>query len=119
MCVCCSERELIKYQKKRSDLVVVVVVVDEEEEVTLEFVKPATDAIESSPATNIVDNESTDSAPVVSRGDGTEAFLAGGVPNLSFNLLGIDFQALRLELHPDGGFRVGVELVPRVPGKQV
>jgi len=45
--------------------------------------------------------------------------LAGGVPNLSLDFLGVDLQALSLELDAYGGLGVHIELVAGVAGKEV
>lgn len=86
---------------------------------TLELIEPATDTVEGGPAADIVDNESTNSASVVSGGDGTEPLLASGVPNLGLDLLAVDFQALSLKLDAYGSLGVGIELVASVAGEQV
>ena len=87
--------------------------------VTFKLVEPAADAIEGGAAGDVVDNEGADSAAVVGGGDGAESLLAGGVPNLSLDFLGVDFQALSLELDAYGGLGVHVELVPGVAGEKV
>jgi len=87
--------------------------------VTFKLVEPATDAIEGGTTGDVVDNEGADNAAVVGEGDGAESLLAGGVPNLSLDFLGVDFQALSLELDAYGGLGVHVELVPGVAGQQV
>ncbi|KAF7837094.1 hypothetical protein G2W53_005576 [Senna tora] len=86
---------------------------------TLELIEPAADTVEGGPAADIVDDESTDSASVVGRGDGTESLLTSGVPNLGLDFLAVDFQALCLKLNANGCLRVGIELVAGVAGEQV
>lgn len=67
-----------------------------------------------------MDEERPGGVAVVGGGDGAEALLAGGAPDLGPHLPAVDVRrALRLELHPDGGFGVRVEFVARVPGQQV
>ena len=86
---------------------------------TVELIEPATDVLERRGASDVVDDEGSDGAAVIGGGDGAEAFLAGGIPNLSFDFFVVDEHALSLELDADGGFGVGVELVACVAGEEV
>lgn len=90
-----------------------------ERESTFKLVEPAPHAVEGGSAGDIIDNESADSAAVVGGGNGAESLLAGGVPNLSLDFLGIDLQALGLELDAYGGLGVHIELVASIAGKEV
>ncbi|KAF2601324.1 hypothetical protein F2Q70_00024534 [Brassica cretica] len=92
---------------------------EEEGTRTVELVEPATDVLERRGAGDVVDDEGSDGAAVVGGGDGAEAFLAGGIPNLSFDFFVVDEHALGLELDADGGFGVGVELVAGVAGEEI
>ena len=85
---------------------------------TVELQEPAADAVKGGAAGDVVDEERAEGAAVVGGGDGAEALLASGVPDLGLDLLAIDVHALRLELHPNGGLGVEVELAARVPGQQ-
>lgn len=89
------------------------------EEHTVELVEPATDVLEGGAASDVVDDESSDGAAVIGGCDGAEAFLAGGIPNLSFDFLAVDDHALSLKLDADRGLWVRIELVPSVAGKEV
>jgi len=44
---------------------------------------------------------------VVGTGDGSETFLASGVPDLKFNILAIDWEGSKPEIDSDGG-KIGV-----------
>ena len=52
---------------------------------------------------DIVDDESTNIAPVVDRSDNTHAFLAASDPNLGLDFLSVDVHVLGLELDTNGG----------------
>ena len=60
---------------------------------------------------DIIDKQGADSAAVVGGGDGTVAFLPGGVPDLRFDGLGVDLDGARGEFDADGRFAVEVEFV--------
>ena len=75
------------------------------------FLQPPVDIVVSLVLTDIVDEKSTDSTPIVSGGDGTVTFLTSSIPNLSLDRLGIDLDRAGSELDTDGGLRVQVELV--------
>ena len=86
---------------------------------TLELIKPAADAIKCGPASDIIDNKSSDGATVVSGGNSPEAFLAGGVPNLSLDLFAVNVHTLSLKLDSNGGLRVHIEFVPGITRQKV
>ena len=86
---------------------------------TVEFLEPAADVVEGGAAGDVVDEEGAEGAAVVGGGDGAEALLAGGVPDLGLDVLAVDVHALRLELDADGGLGVEIELVAGVAGQQV
>jgi len=86
---------------------------------TSEFFQPATYIVEGGFATDIINNEGTNSTPIVSGSHSTETLLTGSVPDLSLDLLAIDLHTLSLKLHTDGGFGIQVEFVACVSGKQI
>lgn len=79
---------------------------------TAELIEPALDAVEGTPAGDIVDDKRGGGAAVVGGSDGPKPLLAGGVPDLSLDLLAVDFHHLRLELDADRGLGVAIELIP-------
>jgi len=70
---------------------------------TSELFEPALAAVEGASSADIVDDESSNGASVVSGSDSSEALLARSVPDLRLDLLAVDLHHLRLELHPNGG----------------
>ena len=50
-------------------------------------------------------------APIVCAGDGSEPFLAGGIPNLEFDVLVVDGGCLEPEIYANGGKVMLLELV--------
>lgn len=68
---------------------------------------------------NIVDEQGADSTSVVRRRDGAVPFLAGGVPNLCLDGLGVDLDRPGGKLDADGGLGVYVELIPSESTEQV
>ena len=60
---------------------------------------------------DVIDEESADSATVVGGCDGAVALLAGRVPDLSLDGLGVDLDGTGRELDTNGGLGVDVELV--------
>ena len=85
----------------------------------MEFIEPVADAVEGGATADVVNEESTDSAPIIGGGNSSEAFRAGGVPDLGLDLLAVDEELLSLELNADGRLGVGVELVASEPRQQV
>lgn len=81
--------------------------------------EPSLDAVEGAPPADIVNNERTNSASVVSRGDSSKPLLSRSVPDLRLDLFAVDLDELRLELDPNGGLGVAIELVPREPREEV
>jgi hypothetical protein len=86
---------------------------------TVELIEPATDVFESGATSDIVDDEGSNGATVISRCNGAEAFLTGGIPNLSFDLFAVDEHALSLKLDADSGFGIGIELVTGVASEEI
>ena len=68
---------------------------------------------------DIVDEQSTNSATVVSRSDGSVTFLASGVPDLCLYCLAIHLNTAGREFNADGGLAVKVELVAREPREKI
>ena len=68
---------------------------------------------------DVVDEQSSDGAAVVGRGNGTVALLAGGIPDLRLDGLGVDLDRPGSELDADGGLGVDVELVAGESAQQV
>ena len=60
---------------------------------------------------NVVDQQNAHSASVVGRGDGPEALLAGGVPDLQLDALAVELDGPDLEVDADGGDEGGGERV--------
>lgn len=52
---------------------------------------------------HVVDKKNTHSTTVVSRGDGTETFLACSIPDLQLHSLAIQLNRTDLEINTDGG----------------
>lgn len=76
-----------------------------------ELLQPACDVLVGLVLGNVVDEEGTDCATVVSTGDGAVALLAGGIPDLSLDGLVVDLDAAGGELDADSGLAVEVEFV--------
>lgn len=52
---------------------------------------------------DIINKQDTHGASVVSGGDGAETLLAGGIPDLEFNALAVEFDGADFEVDSDGG----------------
>jgi hypothetical protein len=76
-----------------------------------ELFQPACDVLVSLVLGDIVDEECTDCATVVSTGDGAVALLAGGIPDLSLDGLVVDLDAASGEFDADSRLAVQVEFV--------
>ena len=68
---------------------------------------------------DVVDEQGADGASVVGGGDGAVALLAGGIPDLGLDGLGVDLDGAGRELDADGRLRVDVELVAGESAQQV
>jgi len=68
---------------------------------------------------DVVDKQSADRATVVCRGDGTVSLLAGGIPDLGLDGLGVNLDGSGSEFDADGRLGIEVELVAREPAQQV
>ncbi|KAG5586500.1 hypothetical protein H5410_046934 [Solanum commersonii] len=86
---------------------------------TVEFIKPSFDIVESSAPSDVINNESTHSASIISRSDSPKTFLTSSIPNLGLNFLTINFNNLRLKLNSNGGLRVMVKFITGKTGQQV
>lgn len=68
---------------------------------------------------NVVDEQRSDGAAIVCRGDGAVSLLAGRVPDLRLDGFGVHLDGPRGELDADGGLGVEVELVAGESAQQV
>lgn len=68
---------------------------------------------------DIIDQQGPNGSPIVGRSDGAIAFLACGVPDLSFDGLGVDLDGAGCELDPDSRLAVEIEFVAGEAGEQV
>lgn len=79
--------------------------------VVAELLEPALDVLERGVLGDVVNEEGTDGAAVVGRGDGTVALLSGGVPDLGLDRLALGLDGLGGELDADRRLGFEVELV--------
>lgn len=84
-----------------------------------ELLQPPRDVLVGLVFADVVDEEGPDGATVVGRGDGTVPFLAGRVPDLCLDGLGVDLDRPCGELDADGRLGVEVELIARESAEQV
>lgn len=68
---------------------------------------------------DVVDQQGAHCAAVVCGGDGAVSLLAGGIPDLSLDGLGVDLDGPGSEFDADGRLRVQVELVAGESAQQV
>ena len=68
---------------------------------------------------DVVDEQGAHCAAVVCRGDGAVPLLAGGIPDLRLDGLGVDLDRPGRELDADGRLGVEVELVAGESAQQV
>jgi hypothetical protein len=66
-----------------------------------QLLQPPRDVFVGLVLADVVDEESTDGAAVVGRGDGTVAFLSRRVPDLRLDGFGVDLDAARGKLDAD------------------
>lgn len=83
------------------------------------LLEPPRDVLVCLVLANIVDEQGADGTSVVRRRDGAVAFLAGGVPNLCLDGLGVDLDGAGGKLDADGRLGVYVELIPGETTEQV
>lgn len=67
-----------------------------------QLLEPSSDVLVCLVLADVVDEQGTDSAAVVGRSDGTVAFLASSIPDLSLDGLVVDLDAACSELDTDG-----------------
>ena len=79
--------------------------------VLLDLVHPVLDRGEALAVSDVVSYDDTVSALVVGRGDGLEALLAGGVPDLQLDGLSVDLDSTDLEVNANSGHEVVCEHV--------
>lgn len=78
-----------------------------------EFLQPALDRLECVLLGDVVDQEGTESAAVVRRGDGAIALLAGRVPDLGLDDFVGDGDGAGCKLYADGSLGVEIDFVAR------
>jgi len=66
--------------------------------VSVSLLQPLLHVCEGVIISYVIDNDNTMSASVVRRGDGTESFLTGSIPNLEFHGLALEFNGSNLEV---------------------
>jgi hypothetical protein len=81
--------------------------------------EPSGDVLVCLVLADIVDEQGTDGAAVVSRGDGAVTLLASGIPDLSLDGLVVDLDAACSKLDTDGRLRIKVELVAGETAQEV
>lgn len=87
--------------------------------VVTQLLQPPVDIVVGLVLADIVDEEGTDGATVVGRGDGPVALLTSSIPNLCLDGLRVDLDRTSRKLHADGGLGVQVELVAGETTQQV
>jgi len=87
--------------------------------VVSELLKPSCDILVGLVLANVIYEEGTDSSTIIGRGDGAIPLLAGGIPDLGLDCLGVDLDGPSGELNADGRLRVQVELVSGESTQQV
>lgn len=76
-----------------------------------QLLQPSGDVLVGLVLADVVNEEGTDGATVVGGCDGAVTLLAGSIPNLGLDRLGVDLDRTGGELDTDGGLGVEVELV--------
>lgn len=76
-----------------------------------QLLQPSRDVLVGLVLADVVDEEGTDSATVVGRRDGAISLLAGRIPDLRLDGLGVDLDRSRGELDTDCRLGVQVELI--------
>lgn len=84
-----------------------------------EFLKPPGDILVGLMLANVVDEKGTNGAAVVGGCDSAVSLLAGCVPNLSLDGLGVDLNRSGGKLDTDSGLRIEVEFVSGESTQQV
>ena len=83
--------------------------------VLLDFFEPLHEGDECLVARDVVGEEDAVRAAVENAGDGLEAFLAGGVPDLDLDYLPVDSEVVAAELDANGDLVLRLELVVHDP----
>lgn len=84
-----------------------------------QLLQPPRDVLIGLVLANVVDEQRANGAAVVGRCDGAVALLAGCVPNLCLDRLGVHLDGACRELDANGRLGVEVELVAGEPAQQV
>lgn len=84
-----------------------------------QLLQPPCDVLIGLVLADVVHEQGADSAAVVGRCDGAVALLAGCVPDLCLNRLGVHLDGAGRELDADSRLGVEVELVAGEPAQQV
>lgn len=74
--------------------------------VVSQLLQPPVDIVVGLVLADVVDEEGTDGATVVGRGDGPVALLTSSIPDLCLDGLGVDLDRASRKLHADGGLGV-------------
>mmetsp|Transcript_14240 Transcript_14240/g.42450 ORF Transcript_14240/g.42450 Transcript_14240/m.42450 type:complete len:203 (-) Transcript_14240:183-791(-) len=86
--------------------------------VLVELLHPVPHVVEGVPIGYVVGEDHSHGGPVVRRRDGAKPLLAGGVPNLNFELPSIALHVLPLVVDTDGDHKVGVEAALAEPQEE-
>lgn len=81
--------------------------------------QPSRDIVVGLVFADVVDEQSTNSASVVGRCDGTVSFLTGSIPYLSLDCFGVNLDGSGREFDADGGFRIEIEFVARETAEKI
>ncbi|KAL3300432.1 Ras-like protein Rab-11B, partial [Colletotrichum asianum] len=76
-----------------------------------QLLQPSRDVLVCLVLADVVDKEGADSSSVVGGGNGAVSLLAGGIPNLCLDRLGVDLNGSGSELDADCRLGVQVELI--------
>jgi hypothetical protein len=76
-----------------------------------QLLQPSCNILKRLQLANVIDEQSSHGTAVVSRCDGTVAFLARRVPDLGLDRLGVDLDAARRKFYTNCGFAVQAEFV--------
>ena len=89
-----------------SDLVVRVV---------FDLLQPVLQGVKGTPGSQVEDQKGSDRTSVVGSGDRPERLLAGGVPDLQFDLTVVNFDTASSELYSQGGLMLILEPIFKEP----
>ena len=65
------------------------------------FMHPLADVFKGLSICDIIDNNNSVCAPIVTGGERPKPLLSGGIPNLELNILAVHFYGLYFEIHSD------------------